>query len=232
MTRPPRIGLTARSPRALVAYRRSLEVSRGQPVILAPWTPRPTLRQLYDTLDGVLLPGGAGIAWLWRQHHRSSGTPSRPRESWSELESADLQLARWALADRRPILGICRGIQMMALAVDGRLDRAVPGHRLEDAYPAHEIDVAPDSRLREILGARRMPVNSRHYRAVLSLPPESGLLPTAWAVGDGVVEGLEARDGVFAVGVQFHPENLVDVDAASRRLFERFVAACQRGGGW
>jgi putative glutamine amidotransferase len=227
----PRIGLTARSPRALAPYRRGIELGGGQPVVLDPWTPRPELHRLYESLDGILLPGGAGIAWIWRRHHRRTGVASPRPAGWSELESADVHLARWAVADDRPILGICRGIQMLALAVEGHLDREVPGHRLKGVYPAHQMELARGSRLREVLGASSMPVNSRHYRAVRSIPAISGFRATAWAAQDGVVEGIECTARTFAVGVQFHPEGLLDFDEPSRRLFREFVAACRERRG-
>jgi len=228
----PRIGLTARSPHALTPYRRGIESTGGQPVVLDPWLPRAELRRLYESLDGVLLPGGAGIAWVWHHHRRQNGASPHRESGWSDLDSADVQLARWALADSRPILGICRGIQMMALAVDGHLNRSVSGHQLNGAYPAHEIEIAPGSRLQDVLGCSRIPVNSRHYRAVRRLPPGSGLAVTAWSAKDGVVEGIEADGRTFALGVQFHPESLIDFDEPSRRLFLWFVAACRRNGDW
>lgn len=118
---------------------------------------------------------------------------------------------------------------MMTLAVQGRLDRDVPGHQLRDVYPAHQIRTAPGSRLRELLGAEQVPVNSRHHRAASVLPTGCGLVVTAWSAEDGVVEGIESANGHFAVGVQFHPEDLVEFHEPSRRLFRSFVAAC-RGG--
>jgi putative glutamine amidotransferase len=214
----------------LTPYRRGIESTGGQTVVLDPWLPRAELRRLYESLDGVLLPGGAGIVWVW--HHRQNGTSPHRASGWSDLDSADVQLARWALADNRPILGICRGIQMMALAVDGHLNRSVPGHQLNGVYPAHDIEIAPGSRLRDVLGSSRMPVNIRHYRAVRMLPPGSGLAVTAWSTEDGVVEGIETDGRAFALGVQFHPESLIDFDEPSRRLFLCFVAACRRNGDW
>ncbi len=225
----PRVGMTARSPRALAPCQRSVEMAGGQSVILDPRLPRPELRRLYDSLDGLLLPGGAGIAWFWRRHRRSGAAPHRD-PGWSELDCSDVHLARWALAEGKPVLGLCRGSQMMALAAGGGLDRDVAGHQLGELYPAHQIRVAAGSRLREALGADLVAVNSRHSRAVRTLPAGCGLHFSAWSEQDGVVEGLEGDDGTFAVGVQFHPENLVEFDEASQGLFRSFVEACRRGG--
>ncbi len=221
--------MTARSPRALAPCPRSVEMAGGQPLVLDPRLPRPELHELYDSLDGVLLPGGAGIAWFWR-HHRRNGAALHREGGWSELDSCDVHLARWALGEGKPVLGLCRGIQMMALAVGGKLDRDVPGHQLGEIYPAHQLRVAAGSRLREALGADVVAVNSRHSRAVRTLPSGCGLHSSAWSERDGVVEGLEGDDGAFAVGVQFHPEDLVEFDEASQGLFRGFVAACRRGG--
>lgn len=224
----PRIGVTARSPLALAVYSRCIELAGGQVMVLDPWMPRQELRRSWDALEGILLPGGAGIAWLWRRRqviplHRRDG-------GWFGVASADVQLARWALVEDRPILGVCRGAQMMALAAAGRLDRDVPHHQLRGVYPAHQIRVAHGSRLYEVLGSDCLPVNSRHRKAVRSLPADSGLAVAAWSAEDGVVEGIEGQGRGFALGVQFHPENLVDFHEPSRRLFLRFVEACRRHG--
>ena len=114
---------------------------------------------------------------------------------------------------------------MMALAVRGELARDIPHHELPD-FPAHDVRVEPGSRLRDLLGETRLAVNSRHKRAIAHLPAASQLRQTAWSVGDGVVEGIEGVGSSFAVGVQFHPEDLVDIHTPSRNLFAAFVAAC------
>ncbi len=226
----PRIGLTERSPKALRPIRHALEQAGGEPVIFGLLTPRNELRQALDSVQGIVLPGGAGMDWIWRRERRPGGKVATGRFGFRDLQETDVLLARWSLETGLPVLGLCRGAQMMALAVNGELARNIPHHELPD-FPAHDVRVAPGSRLRDLLGETRLAVNSRHKRAVAHLPARSSLRQSAWSVGDGVVEGIEGTGSSFAVGVQFHPEDLVDIHAPSRSLFAAFVAACRERSG-
>jgi putative glutamine amidotransferase len=229
MTGKPRVGLTERSPRALRPTLHALEQAGAEPVVFPLLSPRDELRRALDGVHGVVLPGGAGMDWIWRRERRPGGRVVPGAFGWREFQETDILLARWCLEDGRPILGLCRGAQMMALAAGGELDRDVPFHD-HPHFPAHDVEVDASSRLHDALGRKHLAVNSRHKRAVARLPVGSALRLSAWAAGDGVVEGLESGDSGFAVGVQFHPEDLVDVHTPSRRLFAAFVAACRERG--
>ncbi len=226
----PRIGLTERSPKALRPIRHALEQAGGEPVIFGLLTPRDQLRKALETVQGVVLPGGAGMDWIWRRERRPGGKVASGAFGFRDLQETDILLARWSLESGLPVLGLCRGAQMMAFAVKGELARDIPHHELPD-FPAHDVRVEAGSRLRDLLGETRLAVNSRHRHAVAHLPSSSSLRPTAWAVGDGVVEGIEGTGSTFAVGVQFHPEDLVDIHVPSQRLFAAFVAACRTARG-
>ena len=149
------------------------------------------------------------------------------------LDRVELLLARWALADGKPLLGICRGQQALAVATGGalyqdiatQLGGALP-HQHADARTTlvHSIRVEPTSRLAAIFGATELGVNSIHHQAVARLA--DGRRPVAWAPDD-VLEGVEQPDQPFALAVQFHPEELVPMHAPSARLFAAFVAACR-----
>lgn len=221
----PRIGLTERSPKALRPIRHALEQAGGEPVIFSLLTPREDLRRALETVQGIVLPGGAGMDWIWRRERRPGGKVALGKFGFRDFQETDVLLARWSLETGVPVLGLCRGVQMMALAVRGELARDIPHHELPD-FPAHDVRVEPGSRLRDLLGETRLAVNSRHKRAIAHLPAASQLRQTAWSVGDGVVEGIEGVGSSFAVGVQFHPEDLVDIHTPSRNLFAAFVAAC------
>jgi putative glutamine amidotransferase len=165
------------------------------------------------------------------------------------LDQAELALARWALADGLPVLGVCRGIQTLNVAAGGTLyqdlESQYPGALFHACSPpdyprthrAHTIAVEPGSRLAGILGAREVSVNSRHHQAVKDLAP--GFAETARAP-DGVIEGIEAgharpgrgisaRDRGFAVGVQWHPESLAAEDPQMLALFGALVGAAAEG---
>jgi putative glutamine amidotransferase len=168
------------------------------------------------------------------------------------LDEAELVLTRWALEGDLPILGICRGIQLINVAAGGSLYQDLPTqypralrHRFSPPeYPrdhrAHCAHIEPHSRLAEALdtdsaidvakrpGGFDVQVNSRHHQAVKNIA--SGFIATARAP-DGVIEGLEregsVRDASFVVGVQWHPENLAASDPQMLGLFQAFVRAAQ-----
>jgi putative glutamine amidotransferase len=191
-----------------------------------------TLRCIYDRLDGVFLTGGVDVdpAHYGEPVHSLCGPTDRDRDD------TELRLVRWALADHKPVLGVCRGHQMINVAVGGALYQDVgaqhPRAIKHDYFPSggdytrdhvvHDVEVAHGSRLGAILGAARVRVNSMHHQGVKRLAP--GLQATAYAP-DGLIEGLEGVNGQFLVGVQWHPEELTDKDPAMRRLFGEFLAA-------
>ena len=207
------------------AYARAIALAGGVPVLIPSLGVSDGLRALYDTIDGILLPGGADIApsYYGEEPHPTADTPDVP------LDETEIALARWALAEAKPVLGICRGQQVLNVAAGGTLIQDIPSelpgaltHRVEPRNSiAHPIVVEPDSRLADLLGALEVPVNSLHHQSVDKVAP--GLVVTARAP-DGVAEGLEHPDHPFAVAVQFHPEELVPGHAASERLLQRFVA--------
>lgn len=138
------------------------------------------------------------------------------------MESAYL---RAALAADLPLLAICRGMQLFNVIHGGTLAQHIEGHRATPAnksLPAHPVAVQAGTRLAAILGAGEQAVNSRHHQAVNRVG--DGLVVSARA-GDGVIEGLERTDRKFALGVQWHPENMIYRFAAQRRLFEAFRQA-------
>ena len=125
-----------------------------------------------------------------------------------------------------PTLGICRGQQLLNVALGGSLiqhldDHRQPGDRTALTQP---LTVAPGSRLAEIFGSTRIEVNTMHHQAVDQLG--RGLSAVAWAE-DGTIEGLESTQHPWLLMVQFHPEELVDFHEPSQRLFAAFVEACR-----
>lgn len=191
-----------------------------------------TMRGIYEELDGVFLPGGADIdpANYGEERHPRCDTSDPPRDA------VELMVVRWAMADRKPVLGVCRGLQIVNLATGGTLYQDIaeqmPGAIKHDYFPfggryardylAHEVTVAPRSRLGEIYGEGQLAVNSMHHQGVRKL----GERLTASAVApDGLVEGIESADGSYVVAVQWHPEALFETSEATRRLFASFIEA-------
>lgn len=193
------------------------------------------LRGIYERLDGLFLPGGVDIdPAAYGEPRTSLCGRIDPARDWAEL-----LLVRWALADKKPVLAVCRGAQLVNVAVGGALYQDVgaqhPDAIKHDHFPiggrrrdelAHEVRLVRGSRLQRLLGVESLAVNSMHHQGISRLAP--GLVPVATSP-DGLIEGVETGNGQFLIGVQWHPEDLVDVDPRMKRLFDAFVEAAQRG---
>ncbi len=218
----------------------AVEAAGGEAVLLLPGAVEPSERTL-DGLDGLLLTGGADV------DPRHFG--ERTRDGWDvdvdpERDALELPLARAAVQRDLPVLGICRGVQVLNVAMGGTLsqdiDREVTGqqhwsHQQQKSHPAappdaaiHDIEVAPGSRLREILGGDRLGVNTFHHQAIAA--PAPGLDVTARSTerqGAGVIEAVESPGHRFVVGVQWHPERMWKKSEANARLFAALVDAAR-----
>jgi len=196
-----------------------------------------TLREIYDRLDGILIPGGVDMdpATFGEARHPKLGSvdPARDR--------VELQLTRWAIEDRKPILGLCRGIQVMNVALGGTLyqDLAaqVPEAIKHDYFPtagferdhlAHDVALVRGSRLAQVFETDRVAVNSMHHQGLKDLGED--LVPSALAP-DGLVEAVEMAGPGFVMGVQWHPEVLESRDPRTRALFAAFIEASRRFAG-
>ncbi len=198
---------------------------------LVPLVDDDTLRGIYDALDGVFLPGGADIDPV------SYGHDPHPLcdKTDKERDRVELALAKWAMADGKPVLGVCRGMQLINLAAGGTLYQDLAeqmtgsikhdyfpfgGSGLRRDYLAHAVSVTSGSKLAGVFGEGELRVNSMHHQGVRAVG--DGLVVSAVSP-DGLVEGLEGANGRYVVGVQWHPEALTDDSAASRKLFNEFV---------
>jgi putative glutamine amidotransferase len=166
-----------------------------------------------DGVDGLCLAGGADV------DPAVYGEPRRPETEEPDLDRDRLEsaLLRDALDRDLPVLAICRGLQLMNAVLGGTLEQHIEGHNHRKLRDAHEIRIAPGSRLERILGTQDYIVNSRHHQAAAKLAP--GLLLAATAP-DGVVEALEAPGRRFALAVQWHPEGRTDGEDA--KIFRAF----------
>jgi len=193
-----------------------------------------TLREIYSRLDGVFLTGGVDVD----PKNYGEQTAEYCGKTDPARDAVEIQLIRWAKEDKKPLFAVCRGIQIVNVALGGSLyqdvTKQVPTALRHDYFPtadqpardylAHAIDITNSSRLAELLGGTWVKVNSMHHQAIKQLA--SGLIATARAP-DGIIEGVESSNGQYLVAVQWHPEELEDRDAGMRRLFTSFVeAAC------
>jgi putative glutamine amidotransferase len=223
--RPPKIGQNR-------TYVRAVTRAGAAPVLIPYITIEPRLRALYVVLDGLLLSGGDDVD----PAHYGERVHEKCRAIDPQRDEMELMLARWAIDDGKPLLAICRGIQVLNVALGGSLyqdiQAQIPGAERHDWYPGyprdhrpHTVAILPDTRLAHILEATTLPVNSLHHQALKDVAP--GLIVTARAP-DGIVEAAEADDHPFAVAVQWHPEELADSDLCAQHLFDALVEACPR----
>jgi len=207
-------------------YRRALEEHAVAVVEIRPSDQSPAI----DDYDALLLSGGGDLA------PECYGEPVRAqlKNVDRNRDRLDLRLARAAVARGLPVLGICRGAQVLGVALGGRLIQDIGSevsgalqHAADDSRHEawHAVELAPESRLSEVLRATHLPVNSFHHQANGSLGPQ--VRQAAWAE-DGVVEAVERDGDAFALGVQWHPERMLEEHPGQRLLFEAFVAAAHK----
>ncbi len=195
------------------AYYASILAAGGVPLLIPPYPDRDALLATLDSVDAILLSGGADIdpRYMSQEPDYSLLHTINPRRDEQEL-----MLVRLADARQIPILGICRGIQTLAAALGGSVHQeiyAALGNGLlnhdqseERGVATHEVLFVEGSRIARIFASERLAVNTFHHQAVSSVP--EGFIVSAHAT-DGVIEGMEAVDGRSIIGVQWHPESFI-----------------------
>ncbi len=218
-----RVGVTYSEPKKLAPYVSALRACDIQSVPLYS-EDKPSLRGL----DGLLLSGGADINPHLYGEERLTET-DEPDDRRDEME---LRLARATLSVDLPVLGICRGMQLLNVLHGGTLiqhlkDAESHHHRYSthEHRVLHSVETIPGSRLASICEASHFLVNSRHHQAVGSVG--TGLVISAWS-SDRTVEALERPDSCFAVAVQWHPEDRITTVPHDRAIFNSFAGAVMR----
>lgn len=202
----------------------------GLPVVIPVGLPDSDLLNVFSRVDGILFTGGADI-----DPKLFNGLPHpRVYDVDARRDSLEIGLVKLAAENKKPFLGICRGIQVINVALGGTLFTHIPD-QLSDAlrhdyYPnvprnhlAHPVRLSSESRLAQILGGDMFEVNSLHHQGL------EQIAPTLRAVGsapDQLVEAVELPNHPFGLGVQWHPEWLQE-HAPQRKLFQAFIQAAQ-----
>ncbi|MDE2581546.1 MAG: gamma-glutamyl-gamma-aminobutyrate hydrolase family protein [Rhodospirillales bacterium] len=180
-----------------------------------------------DRIDALVITGGAFDV---DPELYGAGTRHATVSLKEDRTAAELALARGALDRGLPVLGICGGEQLLAVALGGTLIQHIPdaiANALEHEQPnprhqpGHTVDIIPGTRLAAIVGTATMAVNSAHHQAVAAPGPRAAVNAIA---PDGVIEGVEDPAARFCLGLQWHPEFLID--PGDRRIFDALVAAC------
>lgn len=229
-------GIPAGLPTSVVMNQRYYEAvaaAGGAPVLIPLLEDEDALRATYEACAGILIPGGVDMdpATYGEAPHEKLGRidPDRDR--------VELQLTRWCIEDKKPLLGLCRGLQVINVAQGGTLfqdlDAQLVGAIRHDYFPtygferdhlSHNVAVEPTSRLRSLVDLEQLPVNSMHHQGVKTLG--KGLVACARA-SDGLIEAIESINGHWMVGVQWHPEVFESTDPHTRDLFRGFVNAAR-----
>jgi putative glutamine amidotransferase len=202
-------------------YARAIEAAGGVPVLLPPSAPGDAAaRSLVARLDGLVISGGADVSPA-----RYDEEPHERTTSWRDDRGAwELALLSVADHERKPVLGVCRGMQVMAVGAGGALDQHLPdlvGHEQHnpggDRFGSTAVRVEADSLLQQLVGDE-LDVHCHHHQGVRAHP---GFRPVAWA-GDGTLEAMEQPGDRFCLAVQWHPEM-----AADAGLFAGLVLAAR-----
>lgn len=210
------------------SYHKAVVVSGGVPILLANTIDKSLIKEYVKYIDGLLISGGEDMdPKYFRQKPHKSISPSPP-----ERDIFELNMIKYAMKRKIPIFGICRGLQVLNIALGGSLYQdlsCMPQKTLRHADPKetdklfHKVKVEKGTLLHKIIGKQTIEVNSSHHQTISEI---GGRLRVAAFSSDGVVEGLEFPGYGFLIAVQWHPEMILKRNH-SKKLFEAFILAAK-----
>jgi putative glutamine amidotransferase len=211
-------------------YIQAIVQSGGIPLLL-PVVPEPeVIRKQIESVDALLISGGQDID---PQHYGEDHLPQL-QEMCAERDHYEMEAIRYAFSRQRPILGICRGLQVLNVAFGGSLYQDIGhyfplslDHAQKSATDRHHVTLEKNSKLHRILGVESLQINSFHHQSTKAIAP--GFAVNARA-SDGIIEGIEKEDSHFVMGVQWHPEMMIHQDCLMLKLFNAFIAIADSGG--
>ncbi|MDE2836592.1 MAG: gamma-glutamyl-gamma-aminobutyrate hydrolase family protein [Chloroflexota bacterium] len=218
------IGVTTSNGSGAGRYVVSLESRGARTRVLTPerFT---SLEEAMDGVSGLLLTGGGDVDPALYGEALDGSMGIEP-----ERDEMEMALLRYAVQEEMPTLGICRGMQLINVAMGGRLIQDLPGHTLPEFESAvHQVYVSPGSRLGAIIGAGAIyRTNSRHHQGLKEAQRAPSLMASAYHPEDGIVEALESPEHPWLVGVQCHPEREDEVPKSFGKLFEWLTGWAER----
>lgn len=213
-------------------YVHAISRAGGIPIILPTVKDEVSIARQVNLIDGLVLSGGYDV-----HPHFYGEEPHRLLEaSYPDRDHYEIQLTLLAHQYKKPILGICRGIQLINVAFGGTIyqDISLHGQNILQHHQAvrvdhefHTVNVEKGSKLSQILNCKFIKTNSLHHQAVRLLAP--GFCVNA-TTQDGIIEGIEKVDGSFILGVQWHPELMFEKDPMMLKLFEALLNASAKKG--
>ena len=218
------VAITSTGPRNAGPYIKVMETLGTQVRLLTPKETRPS-EAIMDGIGGLLLPGGPDVDPLL---YGATPDPLAGLGVRRPLDDLDLRLLSYALDHDMPVLAICRGMQLLNVALGGRLIQELPDHLVERkdgrwVSGSHEIYLSPGSKAAAVIGmAGFHRVNSLHHQGLREAQRASRLMTTAYSVADGLIEGLESPEHSWIIGVQCHPERQEEVPRIFGNLFAAF----------
>ena len=218
------IGVTASNGSTAKNYVAPLESRGAQARVLTPerFT---SIEEAMDGVSGLLLTGGGDVDPALYGEALDGSMGIEP-----ERDEMEMALFRYAIEEDMPTLGICRGMQLINVAMGGRLIQDLPGHTLPEFQSAvHQVYVSPGSRFGAIIGAGAIyRTNSRHHQGLKEAQRAPSLMASAYHPEDGIVEALESPEHPWLVGVQCHPERENEVPKSFGKLFEWLAGWAER----
>ena len=212
------------------SYVKAILQAGGVPVLIPSLLANDGWDALYARLDGILFSGGGDIGL----EHAPGDPHPRIDDVDPERDSVEIKMLNAAASDGKPFLGICRGCQVMNVALGGTLYTHIPDqlpNALDHSYPGnmrtvlvHRVKIEEGTHVAEIFGEPIIKVNSLHHQGIKDVPPS---VRVAGYAPDGLVEAIELPEHPFGLAVQWHPEWLTDQEG-TRNMFRKFIQAAEK----
>jgi putative glutamine amidotransferase len=202
----------------------------GVPMLIPITSSRTVMRQLYERTDGIMFAGGGDV----EPRFYGAQPEAELVNTNASIDQMELTLSSWTVLDQKPLLGICRGIQIINVALGGTLiqdiglsykttiNHEASADRHNPAELIHDLLLEEDSRLARLLGVTSLMVNTMHHQALDRVAAD---LRVAGRAPDGVIEAVEGRNDHYVLGVQSHPEAVAAIDERWQNVFTDFCGA-------